>query len=59
MLRPLKQYGLATTMQRDLKTVSFLDITYDLQNNVAINHAVKPIKSLFIKIKIPIIHQVS
>ena len=34
MLRPLKQYGLATTIQRDLKTVSFLDITYDLQNNV-------------------------
>ena len=34
IVKNFKQYGLAITIECNLKTVSFLDITFDLQNNV-------------------------
>ena len=34
IVRTFKQCGLAITIECNLKTVNFLDITFDLQNNV-------------------------
>ena len=34
IVKIFKQCGLATTIKCNLKTVNFLDITFDLQNNV-------------------------
>ena len=34
IVKNFKQYGLAITIECNLKTVNFLDITFDLQNNV-------------------------
>ena len=58
IVKTFKQCGLAITIECNLKPVSFLDITFDLENNDYKLCCKANDKPTYIK-KIPIIHQIS
>ena len=58
IVKTFKQCGLAITIECNLKPVSFLDITFDLENNDYKLYCKANDKPTYIK-KIPIIHQIS